>query len=445
MKKYKKEKSFNALLSKYRTAYFFGSTLIFSVMAFILGVVSYISISALAFSTAERTVMDCVELINGSERRLPPLINDQKYFNQIFANPRTIGVVYYVNSENQITYGYVSQSIDNDVEIYESLYEDIPIIVKENTFIRTKINDYNYLSYTTKITNQSLKRSMNTGYLKVYINIEGETNTQNQFLKIYVIVALTIIALSLVGGYFVRIESMKPLEMFVEKQTSFVSDASHELRTPLAVLQTKIENVLSQPDKTVCDVSEDLAIALNEIGRLTKLTDELLTLARNDRDNIKINYNVVNANELLMKITEPFEEIAMLSEKTFNYSGEDCLIRIDVDKFKQIMIINIDNALKYTEIGDNISVTLTCDNNNAYISIADTGIGLSDDAKKKVFDRFYRADKARSRETGGTGLGLSIAKTLVSLQKGKIDVYDNQPKGTKFVIVFPKVKNSNNK
>ena len=104
------------------------------------------------------------------------------------------------------------------------------------------------------------------------------------------------------------------------------------------------------------------------------------------------------------------------------------------------MIILLDNALKYTNINDTINVTLKNVLIDEIIEVSDTGIGISEETKEKIFERFYREDKARSRQTGGNGLGLSIAKTIVSDMKGKISVEHNVPKGTKFIIVFPKSK-----
>ena len=104
------------------------------------------------------------------------------------------------------------------------------------------------------------------------------------------------------------------------------------------------------------------------------------------------------------------------------------------------MIIILDNALKYTNEGDEIIISLRNGMFDAIIEVADTGIGITEETKEKIFERFYREDKARSRQTGGNGLGLSIAKTIVTDMKGKISVDHNSPKGTKFTITFPKTK-----
>ena len=171
------------------------------------------------------------------------------------------------------------------------------------------------------------------------------------------------------------------------------------------------------------------------------MTSELLTLARNDKDNIKFDFELINVNDELKKIVEPFIEIATLQDRKLEYIGSnDVYGYLDKDKLKQIMIIHIDNALKYTEVGDDITISLTQTNSDFTITVADTGIGINEYTKEHIFERFYREDKARSRETGGNGLGLSIAYTLVNLQRGKIYVDHNSPKGTKFTITFPRVK-----
>lgn len=356
-------------------------------------------------------------------------------------NPSMSAVAYYVKIDTgEIDKNYYRIIGAEQKELHESIDEDFKIETEDDDFILTQLNGYYYLSLNSKVDNPKYERDGYQMYLKIYNNVDGEMKSRNYFMTIYATVASIIFLFSFLVGIIMMREFSKPLRMFIKKQTNFVSDASHELRTPLAVVQSKIETLLSQPDKTVYEVSEDLAISLSEINRLTKLTQELLTLARNDKDNINVNYSIFDLDELMRSVVEPFIEIAEINGKKMTYVGESCMVRLDKDMVKQVAIINIDNALKYTEAGDEITVKVINENNEAVIEIGDTGIGLSDESKKKVFDRFYREDKARSREKGGNGLGLSIANTLVNLQKGSITVSDNAPKGTIFTIIFPKPK-----
>ena len=148
-------------------------------------------------------------------------------------------------------------------------------------------------------------------------------------------------------------------------------------------------------------------------------------------------YIPMKAKEIAMLMRVPkndynnFLEIIGKLELELNCNKE---VNIDLSKITELLIILLDNAIKYTKEGENIKVITHCKDGKATIEVADEGIGISDEQKKHLFERFYRADKARTRETGGTGLGLAIAQTIVKAHGGTIKVYNNTPKGTKFVV-----------
>jgi len=440
----KVQSTFQKIVDKYRIVYFFSFAIGFFFLSIIIGIVLYFSVTNIYFQNAQSSILTYANQYDDFETSKEgpgskPFMPQEKISYPRLTDPTMTAIVYYTDASGEaMEYEFIGNTFDDD--FMESLKEDFVIKSEEEEFLLTIINDYYYISYLREIDNHFFQKEGYTAYLKIYNNVNGELKLRDKFVSLYSFFSIAAFLVSLLLGFIFMKEGTKPLEMFVEKQTNFVSDASHELRTPLAVVQSKIENILSQPDKTVCDVSDDLVISLNEIGRLTKLTSELLTLARNDKDTISINPTVINVDEELKQLLEPFEEIAELNGKKFSYSGQPCYAKLDKDRLKQIVIINVDNALKYTEEGDEISVSVKPVGNEIQIQIADTGNGISDEDKKKIFDRFYRVDKARSRETGGNGLGLAIAYTLVSLQKGTINVYDNVPKGSKFVITFPKAK-----
>ena len=277
-------------------------------------------------------------------------------------------------------------------------------------------------------------------YVKIHINVDGEVSSRDTILIVYTFCALTIVLLSIVASYFLSIKTIKPIVGSLEKQLNFVSDASHELRTPLAIVQSKIENILTDSEKTVFDVSEDLAISLKELNRLTKLTNDLLILARNDNENIALDFEVVDLDLLIKEVIEPFAELAALQDKPFSYQGVTLYTKGDRNKLYQVLLILLDNALAYTNDGDRIELILYEVNGEIILEVRDTGIGISEYTKNHLFERFYREDKARSRATGGNGLGLSIAQTLVQLHRGKIAVEHNEPSGAKFIITLPKYK-----
>ncbi len=429
--------TFKELLYKYRLNYFLGFAGVFILLMALMALFVLASTSRLYLSDAKDRINTYIASIDNTDKTAKNFVpSDQRMIT-----------VYYLedaNDSNQmhmVIYGI--ESSENDVKEAYRLsaakgYKNI------GKFVYGSINDIYNVSYSSKIENTdnpSLKiGGENIKYIKVYMNVDGEFNSRKEFFASYIIISIIIAILSIFVATVMSVYGLKPIKTFMQKQIDFVNDASHELRTPLAVVQSKAENALADPNKTVYDVSEDFAVILNEINRLRKLTEELLTLARNDKNATSYNYSKVELNSLLNAITEPFIEIAMIQERTLSYQGEECYALVDPDKIKQIMIVILDNAIKYTMPNDTIDVILSCTNNEIFIDIKDSGIGISEETKEHIFDRFYREDKARSRETGGNGLGLSIAKTLVNAMKGKISVDHNMPKGTVFTIEFSKYK-----
>lgn len=162
---------------------------------------------------------------------------------------------------------------------------------------------------------------------------------------------------------------------------------------------------------------------------------ELMDLARSDSNKYVLDKEKIDIDKLIEEVAKPYKEYVELENKkmelNLNYNKE---INIDKNKISELMIILLDNAIKYTEENDTITISTYGKDGKCNIEVADTGIGISDEGLKRVFDRFYREDKARNRETGGTGLGLSIAHTIVTRHKGSIKAMHNSPKGTVFLV-----------
>lgn len=404
--------------------------LIYNLLAYlfiftILGIVAFISINKIFFRDAEAKIKTYVSYLteNDFESNNPELPNNDRMKVGFYDHEGMI----IVELQN---YG-IRQPIEGKINIKNiNRFEPYPV-----RNLDTWNSHYShYLTYTIK---KEIPR-LDISYIKIYMNVDGEVSSRNEIIKVYIICVMTIFILSGLASYLLSRETMKPIVDSLEKQFEFVSDASHELRTPMAIIQSKIENILADPTKSVYEVSEDLAISLKEISRLNRLANDLLTLARNDDQYISLDLNYVNINEIIKIAIEPFEELANLQNKKFTYNGENIIARVDSNKINQIMIILLDNALLYTNEGDSIEITLKQTQSDIIIVVADEGIGISEYTKEHIFDRFYREDKARNRTTGGNGLGLSIAKALIKVHRGKIIVDHNYPKGTKFTITIPK-------
>ncbi|TDX53166.1 sensor histidine kinase [Orenia marismortui] len=226
------------------------------------------------------------------------------------------------------------------------------------------------------------------------------------------------------------------LQESIEKQKAFVSDASHELRTPISVIQGYID-LLDRWGKSDQEVlNESIEAIKSETMNMKKLLEQLLFLARSDRE--KDSFERVDF-ELDAVIAEVYRETELIDkEHKITLNNNDKLkINGDEQLIKQLLRIIIDNSLKYTEDGGKISIDSKLVNQFVEITIEDTGTGIAKEDLDNIFDRFYRADKSRNRETGGTGLGLSIAKWIVDNHLGKIEVESKLNQGTKVIIKLP--------
>ena len=203
-------------------------------------------------------------------------------------------------------------------------------------------------------------------------------------------------------------------------QTEFVQNASHELRTPLAVIQTTGELLLDSPNSRIVDRFEDVNAITSETKRLARLVDNLMELSLGDAGRSSLDASAVNLDALVREACAAYEDFATLQDKRLEVeTGSRETIEADADKLRQLLGIVLDNALKYT------------------VEVADTGCGIDPEDRAHVFERFYRADKARSRETGGYGLGLSLAQHIVEAHGGSIALEPNEPRGTVVVVTLP--------
>jgi two-component system sensor histidine kinase CiaH len=296
-------------------------------------------------------------------------------------------------------------------------------------------SDYYFYTLTFSLDNPN---APDVQACKLLMMVNGEVSSRNAVVRIFIFGAMMMFIFAFLASLMLSRLSIRPLKTALDKQLLFVSDASHELRTPLAIVRNRLENILTKSNKTVYDVSDDIAISLKEITRLSKLTNDLLLLAQSDNEALELKYEEFDLYDLIRDVALPFSEMADIDNKNFLIDGESVIVNADRSKISQVLIILLDNALKYTAEKDGIAIHLSQTNSECLIEVQDTGQGIDDENKKHLFERFYRADKARSRETGGNGLGLSIAQTIVSLHRGRINVSDNTPRGTKFTIELPK-------
>ena len=275
--------------------------------------------------------------------------------------------------------------------------------------------------------------SSNIKYAAVLINTSQLEQTSKNHEQLIVVVMASFWILSILASLYLARVSVKPLLESMQKQQSFVENASHELRTPLAVLQNRLETLFRKPEATIMESSESIASSLEEVRNMKFLTTNLLNLARRD-DGIKPDLCEVEPDFFNTTFTN-YEMIASENNRVFRFENRvHRTIITDKLLLKQLMTILFDNAVKYTEEEGDIYFEISTTERSLYLTVADNGIGISAADKKKIFDRFYRVNKARTRQKGGFGLGLSLAKQIVDALKGSISVKDNKPNGTVFEV-----------
>lgn len=270
-------------------------------------------------------------------------------------------------------------------------------------------------------------------YAVIMTNISQLEQTSEEHESQIALVMICFWGISLFASLFLARLSVKPLLESMQKQKAFVENASHELRTPLAVLQNRLETLFRKPEATIMESSESIASSLDEVRNMKLLTTNLLNIARRD-DGLKPEIEEIDPSFFDQTFSN-FEIIAEENAKVFRSENRvDKIISSDKTLLKQLMTILYDNALKYTDEDGEIGFKVQLKDKNLLIKVLDNGPGIPDEDKKRIFDRFYRVDKARTRQKGGFGLGLSLAKQIVEAFKGNIQVRDNKPRGTIFEV-----------
>ena len=231
---------------------------------------------------------------------------------------------------------------------------------------------------------------------------------------------------------------MERVEATEKSRQEFVSNVSHELKTPLTAIKVLSDSLVLEPDVPIEMYKEFITDINAEIDREAKIVNDLLSLVKLDKTSGEMNIAEVNINELLEIILKRLKPLALKRgiEMIFE-SYRTVLAEVDEVKLSLVFSNLIENAIKYNRDGGRVMVSLNADHKFFYVKIEDTGIGIPEEEQGLVFDRFYRVDKARSRETGGTGLGLSITKSAVQMHKGSIKVQSIPGVGSIFTVRIP--------
>lgn len=233
-------------------------------------------------------------------------------------------------------------------------------------------------------------------------------------------------------------ELLARLDQSFETMRRFVADASHELRTPLAVIRGEADVALAQ-ERGAGEYRESLAVILDESRRLSRLVEDLLNLARADAGRVTLYVQEFYFNDLLTECCRSIQARAAAKGVTLECrAGADVPFTGDEQLLRRLVVNLLDNAVRYTPAGGRVTAEVSVQDEGVRLRIADTGVGIAAEAKAHVFERFFRADSARSRADGGFGLGLAIVKWIAESHHGAVEVESEAAKGSTFTVTLPR-------
>ena len=341
--------------------------------------------------------------------------------------PNTSNIIVDVDDNGNIIKKFISFNLNVSTNDLQNAINKILNNKKDSSKININKEPYVYLKRTSSTTTKI-----------VFLNISYQENFKLSLLKIFISVGfISLIALLMISIYLTN-KSIKPIKDVFDKQKQFIADASHELKTPLTIIKTNTSLVLSNPEDTVKNQRKWINYINLQTDRMSELVNEMLSLAKLDTEENTLVLSPINISKIIESMILQFD--AIIYENGINLYTKidnDIFITGDKESIKKLFSIIMDNAIKHTNNNGSIYVNLILDKNTVKLSIKNTGKGISSEHIEKIFERFYRVDSSRVRETGGYGLGLSIAKSIVEQHKGNIYAKSTVDKDTTFFVEFP--------
>ncbi len=273
----------------------------------------------------------------------------------------------------------------------------------------------------------------------IYFDASQADQLKRRLLLTLVVINSAIVAASGALGYFLAGRTLDPIKVMIDDQNRFISDSSHELRTPLTSLKSSLEVNLRDPKLKLKDARQLIHDSIVEVDRLTTLSNDLLSLTRFQQKNSTQFTSVDLPSVIATSIKRLKPQAVDKKIKIINRTGHDSVLGHQ-DLLIQLFTILLDNAIKYSHPDSKIEIYSESQDKQVKIYFKDSGIGIASSDIPKIFDRFYRADAARTHQSsGGFGLGLSIAKKIINDHRGNISVRSRLGQGTTFIVTLPKL------
>ena len=359
---------------------------------------------------------------------------------------------YLIDDKRHINIFPIDDSVRKDLPPSAFPYEIIWVKVSEDSteVLNASASDLSD-EYIQEITDAVIEAEKQKGLLRSYdlryvkeripsgetiigfIDVSYEQTFIYEQIIIYLLIGLASLAVFFIISFFLSKVVIKPTEKAFKQQQQFISDASHELKTPITVILANTSIIQNKKDDK--NAGKWVKYIENEAIRMKKLVEDLLFLARLDETD-KITFKTsFNLSDALYECVLPFEPVAFESGVSIkNEISPDVYIKGNADQIKRVILILLDNACKYSPEGSEISVKLKSSGGKVRLSVQNAGSPIPADEISKIFDRFYRVDKARERSSDSYGLGLSMAKKIVESHKGEIGVISDKTNGTVFTV-----------
>ena len=341
--------------------------------------------------------------------------------------PHTVNIIVELSNDGTIKKVFKSyEAITNN----DTLQNTVDKILKSNKEAgKINISNSNY-SY--------LKANSPFGTKIAFMERSQYDNMLFQLFKTLILIGFISLIILLLISIYLTNKSIIPIKETFEKQKQFIADASHELKTPLAIIKTNTSLILSHPDSTIKSQSKWINYINSQTDRMSELISEMLSLAKMDTAENQLPLSPINVSKVIESMILMFD--AVIYENNIELEtniSKNLFINGDKESLKKLFSIIMDNAIKYTDKNGNITVSLFPEKNRVKMIIRNTGEGIAPENLERIFERFYRVDSSRDRETGGYGLGLSIASSIVKQHKGKIYAKSKVGEFTSFIIEIP--------
>lgn len=251
------------------------------------------------------------------------------------------------------------------------------------------------------------------------------------------LINLVVLSVSGVAGYFLAGRTLYPIEEMMEEQNRFITDSSHELRTPLTALKTSIEVGLRDKDLKFPEAKQLLSSSLSDVNDLISFSNDLIRLTVYQKPNGNLNITKLDIKKIIEESVRKVSPLAAEKKIVIEQKVQKLNVLADEKSMIELLVILLDNAIKYSGVGSKISISTANRGDVLMVKVKDTGAGVSVGDLPHIFDRFYRADKSRSKEIAGFGIGLSIAKEIVTINQGNIKAESKPGQGSTFTVELP--------